>query len=211
MRIALCLYGKLREHIKCRPAWESFQRAYNPDIFQHMWGDTHMQAVLNETNTKMLKIDQDIDFSHLHPGIDQYSSSAKNVLPQTYSIMQSDKLRTDYENLMGFKYDWVVRSRFDLSLHAPTSIPFHSMENINVYVCANHWPGDNGMYDDNIMIGSSFDMEMISPKLFNYAIAQIQNHKVIPSGEQLLSAYMERRHAFTKKIEELNFTLGRNL
>ncbi len=139
------------------------------------------------------------------------SSSAKNVLPQTYSIMQSDKLRTDYEQLMGFKYDWVVRSRFDLSLHSPTTIPFDTMENTNVYVCANHWPGIFGLYDDNIMIGSSFDMEMISSKLFNYAIVQIQNHKVIPSGEQLLYAYMERRHAFIKKIDSLNFTLGRNL
>lgn len=210
MRIALCLYGKQRDLHKCHQSWLHFIEAYNPDIFFHTWRDTVRSLLLRE-NAKSYLVSQDIDFSHLHPGITEYGSSAVNVLPQTYSIMQSDKLRTDYENLMEFKYDWVVRSRFDIALHTPTAIPFDTLDKANVYVCANHWPGQSEIYDDNIMIGSSDQMQMISGKLFEYTKAQIINHKIIPSGEQVLSSFMERRNNLIKKIDSLNFTLARNL
>lgn len=207
MKIALVLYGKQRDLNKCLVPWQQFNKTYNPDIFYHTW-----VVGINLFESKTSMFSRDIDFSHLHPGITEYGSSAVNVLPQTYSIMQSDKLRTDYENVMGFKYDWVVRSRFDISLHTPTAIPFDTLDPLtHYYVCANHWPGQNDMCDDNIMMSSSENMQMMSSRLFDYAVAQILNHKIIPSGEQLISSYLQRRGSPVKKIDSLNFTLGRNL
>jgi hypothetical protein len=211
MRIALCLYGKRRDFDKCKPAWNKFKAAYAPDVFYHGWGSDDVSGTLNGTNTKAIMISQDIDFSHLHLGINQYTSSAVNILPQTYSIMHSDRLRMEYEELMGFKYDWVIRSRFDISLHTPTDIPFHTLDHNHYHVCANHWPGDNGMYDDNLMLGNSEQMTWISSQLFGYAKAQIQGYRVIPSGEQLLSNYIKTRTTTIHKTSHLNFTLGRNL
>ena len=211
MRIALVLYGKRRDYEKCRTTWNQFKQAYDPDIFYHGWGSDHVEGTLNGTKTKGIMISQDIDFSHLHQGINQYSSSAVNVLPQMYSILQSDRIRVDYENIMGFKYDWIVRSRFDLSLHFPTTIRFDVLDAKQHYVCANHWPGLNDMYDDNIMMSSSDNMRFISHRMFDYTLIQILNHKVIPSGEQILGSYIKSNSIVVNKIESLNFTLGRNL
>jgi len=211
MRVALVLYGKKRELEKCQPAWQAFKRAYVPDIFYHTWGESYAAGVLNSSDTKAMMISQDIDFTHLHPGINEYASSAVNVLPQTYSIMQADRLRTDYEDTMGFRYDWVVRSRFDLSLHLPAAIPFDTLDRHYHYVCANHWPGTGPVWDDNIMITSSVNMARISRELFWYGVDQINHYKVIPSGEQLLSTWLQRSPAAVFKSDFLNFTLGRNL
>ena len=211
MKVALILYGKKRELEKCQPAWQAFKQAYVPDIFYHSWGETYVSGVLNSSDTRAIMISQDIDFSNLHKGINQYASSAVNVLPQTFSIMQADRLRTDYEDVNGFKYDWVIRSRFDLSLHSPTAIPFHTLDPHYYYVCANHWPGTGPVWDDNIMIGSSANMAKISRELFGYAAAEINLHKIIPSGEQLLSVYLQMHPIACFKSDFLNFTLGRNL
>jgi hypothetical protein len=210
-KVALVLYGKKRELEKCQPAWQAFKQAYVPDIFYHSWGDAYVSGVLNSSDTKAVMISQDIDFTHLHPGINQYASSAVNVLPQTYSILHADRLRTIYEDVMGFRYDWVIRSRFDLSLHAPDKIPFDLLDPNYYYVCANHWPGTGPVWDDNIMMGSSVNMAKISRELFNYAVGEINFHKVIPSGEQLLSTYIQRQPVAVFKSDFLNFTLGRNL
>ena len=82
MKIAVCLYGKQREFEKCRPSWITFGDTYTPDIFYHSW-----DGILWGINTKAIMISPDMEFAHLHPGIDQYSSSAKNVLHNTSSTL----------------------------------------------------------------------------------------------------------------------------
>ena len=108
------------------------------------------------------------------------------------------------------KYKWLVRSRFDLSLHNPESINFNEFRN-GFFVASNHWQGHAEMFDDNLMVGNFIHNACVSHDLFNYLNLFVNKNKKIPSGEQLLSDYVHTKRLLVIKHSSLDFSLGRNL
>lgn len=209
MRIALVWHGEMREFSLAH--WAAFINIHKPDIFLHTWSRSWVYPQLPQINIKAALIEQPLDFEDHKNNVTQYESSALNVLPQMYSIMKADTLRTDYQRHKAFQYDYVMRSRFDISLHNP-NVNFGGMSSAKMHVCSNHWKDINGMYDDNVMVmGKTF--EHVSQFLWDEVHEYIYNKKVIPSGEQLLSHYIRTNKLMSETVKNhaLDFTLMRHL
>jgi hypothetical protein len=209
MKIALIWHGQTRELLRCISKWKLFIDHCSPDIFAHTWSPLTFD--LNSLGLKSLLIEEPNNFDEYKHGITEYESSALNVLPQMYSIYQANQLRRKYESEHNFNYDWIIRSRFDLSLHDPKII-FEHLDPAYNYVANNHWTHHHGMFDDNLMV-SSGEHDHINSRLFGAATNYIINKKVIPSGEQLLSSFIKDNSWLPPIIKQasLDFTLARNL
>lgn len=212
MRVALVWYGQVREFTRCRKSWETFLNIHKPDIFIHTW-QYDLNIHVGHYNIKSLLVEESTDLDHLKDGVTEYSSSAINVLPQMYSIKKASELKTEYERLHGFQYDWVMRSRIDIALNNPGGVQFAQMSPRRVHITHNHWTNIEGMYDDNLMVTNGDDYDYITPHLFEYTIRHIKEVRSIPSGEQLLSRFINERIWRDKiyKNPDLDFTLGRHL
>ena len=212
MRSAIVWYGQTREFAKCYKKWETLINIHKPDIFVHTW-DTQGKSHSYVFDPISMLIEKSMTLDHLKDGVHEYSSSALNVLPQMYSIGRATQLKTDYEKLHGFTYDWVVRARMDLSLNNPGGIQFAQMSPRKIHVAHNHWTNVDGMYDDNLLIMRGNDFDSFHMNLFPYAIEHIRTVRSIPSGEQLMAKFINERvwrdHIY--KNPDLDFTLGRHL
>ena len=80
------------------------------------------------------------------------------ICSQLYSVHMCNELKKYYEEENGFKYDWVIRSRYDFG----GSIPINLDEFNNDYIYA---PNDNSHkygFNDQFAIGSSKNMDIYS-------------------------------------------------
>lgn len=83
-------------------------------------------------------------------------------VPQLYKIKKVNKMKTDYENTNGFKYDLVIRSRPDNIMTAPISSRY--LDKINTHIYAINCPGtfyQNRIYDI-FFYSSSENMDTLS-------------------------------------------------
>lgn len=205
MRLAVCFYGETRDYDKCIPIWTNFITKHNPHIYFHTWERGPSENIFHR-GLIAGSIEERLNFEALKDGVDEYSSSARNVLPQTFSILRSI-------SLMSRQYDFVIRTRFDLRLDELDLIDFSTMDPSKFYVCDNHWHGSSAIFDDNIMISSQDNIRCHNGGLFQYACESIKEHRVIPSGEQLIYHYFEKNDLMKDLIRTpaLNFTLARNI
>ena len=90
--------------------------------------ETQIQDTLNLYKPVSYKVEPQIQFElnkwseRTLPGI-----RSDNLYSMFYSIFQSNQLKVEYENKNGFKYDWVIRSRFDVKLNS--KINFNEFDN----------------------------------------------------------------------------------
>jgi hypothetical protein len=83
-------------------------------------------------------------------------------VPQLYKIKKVNKMKMDYENANGFKYDLVIRSRPDNIIMEPISSRY--LEKLNTHIYAINCPGTfypNRIYDI-FFYGSSENMDKLS-------------------------------------------------
>lgn len=144
MRVALCLSGQTRTYEKCFDSqYNHIIKKYNCDVFIHTWTynglypktpdnlhyckeyninnyDKYLNnnylidsKIISLYNPKKILIeypDKNFFISH------SPSNNVKffNAIMMYYSIYQSNQLKIQYENDRDFKYDIVIRCRFDL-------------------------------------------------------------------------------------------------
>lgn len=208
MRIALCLYGETRDYYNALPSWEKFITKYQPDLFWHTWDSLPIYGIFSY-NLKAGHVEVSKKFDTY--GVTEWGSSARNVLSQVYSIDRSIQLMSEYSEER--PYDFVVRARFDLVLLNPEAITFEYLDPSKFYICDNHWRGSNDIFDDNLMIGNQSNMIEHNGYLRINAYHYIHTHKLIPSGEQLISDRFKSFDLMENLVrtDMLNFTLARNL
>lgn len=167
MRIALCLSGQPRGLVGgCEMLKEILMKPNNiTDVFVHTWYDPaldgmpfgssqpHLNGYIGtylEKSDEYIKTQLNpikfiaelprdmVEFSHLQdvPG----RANQKALASMFYSVTKCNDLKNQYEKENDFKYDVVIRSRFDHTYH--TSIPirdfFDPNERDAVYVPYNH-------------------------------------------------------------------------
>jgi hypothetical protein len=168
-KIALCLSGQLRfiEEGYYRNIFPFILHENDIDVFIHTWAvdddqngkpyinggnhlmggpvdKSHMLDVFNLYNPVRYLIQKQVPFSNdkysdrLMPGIKSH-----NLFSMFYSIYKSNELKRQHELENDFKYDIVVRSRFDIKLDkkidfslntSKLQIPFNCFDPSNGYV-----------------------------------------------------------------------------
>jgi hypothetical protein len=126
MKVALCISGQIRISTFKKSydsIYSSIIKYHNPDIFIHSWlddGNDAKELVIKAYNPKKYIIEE------YSPKIE--SETKYNYKSMFKSIFESNKLKTQYELENNFKYDVVIRCRFDITID---KIPDFSIYNTN--------------------------------------------------------------------------------
>ena len=126
-----------------------------------------------------------------------------------YSVHKCNELKRDYELENNFKYDWVIRTRYDFGLSEPIDIS--NFDNDVIYV-----PSDNSHnygFSDQFAIGSSKNMDIYSNVFSNIeSIIESHNSGIYTAPycekpdnmghEQLVQRHLENNNI---KFELINF------
>jgi hypothetical protein len=154
LRIALCLHGVVghlytnkqertwSEDVDYRIGLEHYRRhlfAINDcvDVYIHSWSTDYADALIRDYRPQRQFFQTQIDFKQ--------ESSAKNFLKSRwYSTQAVVELKRRHEQDLGFTYDWVMLSRFDLALLR--DLDFAKYDN-DVFYAARHGPSGSQTND----------------------------------------------------------------
>lgn len=211
MKVAVCLSGQPR-NVKLGISNLLRNLDCDIDVFVHSWWDSSSNSITfknsgghvvqsNVTNNWIGSLYDMVDVkSVLINSQKKFSTSemiSHSLMPAVshfvlqsmfYSVFTSNALKCIYEKENGFKYDWVIRTRFDFGFEY--KIDFNKFDMTNIYV-----PNDNPHpfgFNDQFAIGSSDNMDVYSNvykninNIFNYD--DIYNGKY--SGEQFLAKWL---------------------
>lgn len=209
-KIALCLSGQPRyvklgyQYIK-----KYLLDAYDVDMFVHTWLDfdkigqpfqlsEHMnygrQCILEESTLsdiynlykpKSFMYEQSKDFS-CATNVDYGKCIPNSVYSMFYSIYKSNELKCLHEQSLKFKYDIVVRCRFDIIIN---SFNFNEFDSNNYFVSGEiHRSGQSYVPNDQFCLSSSENMDVYSD-VFNQL--KLYESSDIPFvGERILKHHL---------------------
>jgi hypothetical protein len=138
MKIALCLSGQpraLQEGFTYHS--RNLIEEHEVDVFVHSWKSEYNGQIRRLYKPVKYQYDdykfgKEHDIKYEYEGGKHDAWPPRNALHGFYSIYHANQLKCEYEKEMGFKYDWVVRSRFDYALNVVIS--FQKMNNEFLYV-----------------------------------------------------------------------------
>lgn len=218
MRSAICISGQPR-NVEAGLAFikPNVLQPNNSDVFIHVWwdddiigkpfinagghiaSDTIRPGTLDyivknyEPVTMQFEPQRQFDEKNYnerkYPGITPFFS-----LSQRYSIWRAQELKKDHEEKCGFKYDAVMRIRFDWAVYTSIRAKDYDMSVINT---PNRCPHPNGI-DDTFAISSSENMDVYSELFSNideyynqdgvdFCDELLLNHHLVKNGIEVVS------------------------
>lgn len=207
MKIALCLSGKIDFALKSFEYLHSNLLArYDIDIFMHFWKapDDITVKSLSKYRPKKFMIesapDKSIEDKYMtiqHPP----GTKVYNIICMYYSVYQSNLLKQAFEKENNFKYDIVIRSRYDYAINV--GLDFSSFEKDSIYVPSDWTPQNRKDYvlNDQFAYGSSENMDLYSSVYTN-----IDNmfNKTYFHGENFLGMTLLQNNFPREKLSYLN-------
>ena len=189
------------------------------DVVSEPVDNTWIDMLYKKYNVKKINLESQIDFKvseNLLKRKTKYSN-AFNIHSGMYSIYKCNELKKQYELENNFKYDWVIRIRFDFGFDK--LIEFNEYDNNCIYV-----PNDcehNFGFNDQFAIGSSKNMDTYSDlylkidEVLNSYNNNIKTTNYCPTvdlvgHEQLLQQHLENNNLSYKIINFNNFLYRHN-
>lgn len=180
MKIAICISGQPRNLNKSYPGIkEKLLDPYSPDVFIHTWYNKEdigtnrvnswghkieenlnqftLSNIFEKYNPKKFKIENQINFCL--PLELQDTNYHFNMTSMLYSMNEANNLKKQYEAENNFKYDVVIRTRFDLNILDELNIL--SLDLNNKIHCLNDCSHYNGV-NDQFAIGNSQNMDIFN-------------------------------------------------
>ena len=164
MRIALCLSGQARSYIKAHEYIDrNLLKKFNVDVFAHTWRPKYSKIMLYDGiiglyNPINFVMDDSLPESTNNDlFVPNPSHPANFCTSMFYSIYKSNDLRLKYQTLNDIKYDFVIRSRFDLALNKV--IDFASLQKGKIYV-SKDTEDENALLNDQFAIADPDTMNI---------------------------------------------------
>lgn len=187
MKIALCISGQPRFYNK---GYEYLKKNlldhYEVDIFFHTWK--------NETTDfiDLLELYKPVKYTISDPlfnDIDEkYTRIPSEKFPAyfsvsgLYSVYHANLLKIEFENDKNFKYDWVVRIRFDYALNV--EIDFSILDKNKIYIPNCRMVPERNFGNDQFAVGSSEVMDKYSSTYKH--LDKFYNNGTVMIGEDML-------------------------
>ena len=183
MKVAILLSGHIRTWESCK---SNFLIHFNkfgdvPDVFIHTYrqkvnsynGDDGKQTDLNDDEVKDLfkelnvkKIVIENDNVHMDEFMKNYSIYSNGILLPVYGqgmkLMLCNKLRKEYEQENNFKYDVIVRTRFDILINSELDYSLALKNPSTIYNC---YGGTYGFPNDMFAFGARDVMDIYCDRL----------------------------------------------
>jgi hypothetical protein len=183
-RIAICWSGQLRTGKRALPYLMNFFKETNADHFYHSWTKSnipheyeHSEEEWKEINDIINPVDSFVETNWKHKG------TFGNMM---YSIQQANWLKRKYEIENNFRYDIVIKARFDLLIPVHKVWRYHDVVDRSIYYSL----GNNGLgvtdfathgLSDLIFWGNSHAMDIVCDTYRYY------NNKLIPKQTHCLT------------------------
>jgi hypothetical protein len=197
-RIAICLSGQLRTFETAYPGILRYFNSVNPDYFIHTWSANtwhkkNVEKVIPHIHTQIDEDDINLAVSIFNPK--KYQIDKNKIFDvdmsqsQQFSAMSSNELKKQYEIENNFKYDVVVKCRFDIIWNPLTEFNITNVDEKTIffsYIDRNQFP-EYPMALDRVYFGNSQTMDEISQIYFvttDYIEKRI-NNKFIESEHGL--------------------------
>ena len=230
MKIAFLLSGQPRMVDKAYDKiLSTFLLPHNPDVFVHTWvnpedynksignswgngsfsySDDIVGNIYNKYFPVKYKIENQINFT-LHPN-HIYPTQHFNMVSMLYSMNEVNELKKQYEEENNFKYDCVIRYRFDLNLSLDQPIDLSTLDLDKSIYCLNHCVHYNGI-NDLFAIGNSQNMDVFnsSYKNVNEFAENYQNYADFLCGETTIYYSTWFKNQITLERLSYDYTLFR--
>jgi hypothetical protein len=196
MKVALILSGKFRDGKECFDYLQSnLLEKYDVDVFINYWYDseydvdTTMQELIELYKPKAINF-QKVP-NELYPILDIANTYPKHTEVNINSLFSmwggvkfANQLKTDYENRFGFKYDSVIRTRFDIKILEPFELKQRE-NSIHIPIGWDH----RGGYNDLFAYGDSISMDYYC-SAFDYLLSYTETLGVV-HPESLLKQHLD--------------------
>tara|TARA_R110002167_G_scaffold258994_4_gene465524 strand:+ start:456 stop:1169 length:714 start_codon:yes stop_codon:yes gene_type:complete len=177
MKVAICLSGQTRNSELCYPFISDnivkCNSDHDFDFFIHTWEgsdgssswessiDIDKESIIDIYNPRLYDIEKQKLFNN---DIGDYKtilgdiSMIKRVKSMFYSILRCNELKCKYEKDNNFKYDCVIRLRFDFQIQSPLLLDM-DLNKISIKDEKSH---DEYSVNDHIAISNSDNMDIYS-------------------------------------------------
>ena len=214
MRIALCFSGQIRSFDKVKKNLEKFilynkDESIQIDTFLHTYykyDDSKYinyydpDCLLDFGNFKDINFNKIIDLFKPVSFKFEYPSFEENSKSMFYSIYKCNELKKEYEEIHNFKYDIVVRLRFDFFI--TDKINYEIGDELHII----DRPGGRGGLCDIFSYSSSKTMD-----IYTLLFKEYQNDNVIKEigPEKLNEEYIIKKNISIKYINKTFFSIIR--
>jgi hypothetical protein len=215
MKIAIVLSGLPR---KVREGYEQYWKfiidRYDVDLYVHAWKDEEWEVVKEVySNAKVLDIQEPFSFKEYTENITADDNLSRPTLP--YEVAGNFRgLPMFYSwqrisNQVKGDYDFIIRSRFDLTTNTPLEL--EKLEKGKIYVSAHHWGGNQEIHDDNLLVTDQNIFETFFKDCFDELIRELNDSGHMNFQEKMFGKILKRKQLFDKvvKSQYLNFQLLR--
>lgn len=239
MKIAVCLSGQPRVIEHAIPSILSFfSGEHEFDFFCHSWNyNTYKKLQHNpEPNTQPVYWtgDEPVDEVELTTQIQRlnpkkYSIQGVNIIKNYrfpwdslfYSMMYANYLKKEYEIEMGFRYDFVVKSRYDIIFDPNTKFKLDSnadknnyLDVFNPYISRMSFEYMRINASDDMFYGSSMAMDFVCD-IYRYLLYKakaetMDDRECLGPGTAMSSFGDEHNIKFHSIVEGLNRTVYRH-
>ena len=188
MRVALLLSGQFRNGKDLiHNLYKSIINQYQSDIFISYNYDTDTDTnldILNQLyNPKGIQFDK-YPMLSVHSNNVATETNPNSLVRMLYGINKANRLKSDYEVANGFKYDFVIRTRFDLEYSQPLEL-----KNFNDITIPIGWDHRGG-YNDTFAYGSSEAMDYYASLINN--LQTYLNEGALLHPESLLKYHLDK-------------------
>jgi hypothetical protein len=192
VKVAVCFSGQVRNFADHKEKIKEFLRKNNADVFFATW-----QGQPNPFNRN---VDNVIDESHIPASVsedlgkqhrelnckreDKNSTYVQNYASMFFLIWLANNLKRQHERINNFRYDYVIRHRFDFSFKEPFSASELDPEKLNVLPINR----DDG-YNDLFAVSNSKNMDRYADTYLNFRTAAMHIDLLRP--EDILKAHID--------------------
>lgn len=178
MRTAIIFSGQIRRIKEDAPSvLTNLIAPYEADVFVSVWvpdnlrvpdyhfpqpEDESIDRIISTYNPKMIEVEKPYDLPNVPPKLHNYDgelnihNSPTRVWAMFYRVERGNELRKRYEQIHGFKYDCVIRFRFEIGIHQPCPVITPEPNTIHIPQGQDHCGG----VCDAIAIGDSESMDV---------------------------------------------------
>lgn len=181
-KVAICISGLPRTAIQSHSIFRNFFQSLGEyDIFYHTWEEV-TPAELNKIHSLYKPARYKVQ-----PSIDRIANgSFGNML---YSIMMANELKKSYEIDNDFRYDLVIKTRFDLVFPQHNRFPINNWDPRTIYCPGgnngiNHTDFEHHGINDIIFWGDTQSMDIATNAYMYYKHVALEKNKGLLSGSK---------------------------
>lgn len=192
MKVCLLLSGQMRNADEVFPSFKSnLIDRYDTDVFISTWNSHNVHQSINLFNPISVDIENyEAGFqskwnelvSHNEHKLET-NANLVSMISMWYKTLRANQLRKKYENLMGFKYDLIIKTRPDIILEEPIEL----IQSDNLIIPFG-WDWSEGI-NDLMAWGNQTNMETYCELFYMFTSLANSMDKINP--ETMLREYLK--------------------